>query len=157
LVAALIANDAFNPCLMMFSGEYGTWIGNLVGNATGSNPMTLASNSVNTYMDNVWFYQIYGGFKPTKESDIMLSVTYAYADKKPRQTYGAPVSAANLEYVSDVYGTEIDLVAKYKIFDNLEYMIGGAYLFTGDYFKGTNSAYKIENNYLLTHKLTLTF
>jgi hypothetical protein len=157
LVAMLLANDAFNPCLMMFSGEYGTWITNLTGNATGANPLTGASNGLNTFMDNVWFYQIYGGFKPTKESDIMLSVTYAYADKKPRQTYGVAISAANPEYRSDVYGTEIDLVAKYKIFDNLEYMIGGAYLFTGDYFKGTNANFKVENNYLLTHKLTLTF
>jgi hypothetical protein len=156
LAAALLAGDAFNPCLMLWSGEYTTWVGNFAGNATGANAYTASSNGITTYMDNVWFYQIYGGFKPTKESDIMLSVTYAYADKKPRAAFG-PVTAGNPEFVSDVYGTEVDLVAKYKIFDNLEYMIGGAYLFTGDYFKGTNSAYKIENNYLLTHKLTLTF
>ena len=156
LAAALLAGDAFNPCLMLWSGEYTTWIGNFAGNAVGANAYTASSNGITTYMDNVWFYQIYGGFKPVKEADIMLSVTYAYADKKPRTAFG-PVTGANLEFVSDVYGTEVDLVAKYKLFDNLEYMIGGAYLFTGDYFKGTNSAYKTENNYLLMHKLTLSF
>lgn len=46
---------------------------------------------------------------------------------------------------------------KYKIYDNLEYMIGAAYLWTGDYFKGTNSNVKLSDNYLITHKLTLTF
>jgi len=36
-------------------------------------------------------------------------------------------------------------------------MLGAAYLWTGDYFKGTNANVKLSNNYLLTHKLTLTF
>jgi hypothetical protein len=54
-------------------------------------------------------------------------------------------------------GHEVDLMATYKIYDNLSYMIGGAYLFAGDWFKGTNENNKVENDYLLTHKLTLTF
>jgi hypothetical protein len=36
-------------------------------------------------------------------------------------------------------------------------MIGFAYLWTGDYFKGTNEANKVANDYMLTHKLTLNF
>lgn len=36
-------------------------------------------------------------------------------------------------------------------------MIGAAYLWAGDYFKGTDTGYKIDDNYLLMHKLTLTF
>ncbi|PKN04388.1 MAG: hypothetical protein CVU74_07155, partial [Deltaproteobacteria bacterium HGW-Deltaproteobacteria-9] len=100
--------------------------------------------------------QLYAGFKPVKQANIQLSAAYAYADKKPRQFMGA-VSAANLEYQSDKYGTEVDLTFKYKLFDNLEYMIGGAYLFAGDYFKGIDSAYKVKDNYLLMNKLTLSF
>ena len=36
-------------------------------------------------------------------------------------------------------------------------MVGFAYLWAGDYWKGTNSANMIDNDYLVTHKLTLTF
>jgi hypothetical protein len=48
-------------------------------------------------------------------------------------------------------------MAKFKIYDNLEYMIGAGYLWTGDYFKGTDPNARIVNNYLVVHKLTVTF
>jgi hypothetical protein len=73
-------------------------------------------------------------------------VAYAMAQKKP-----------GTAYVGDVYGTEIDVTATYKIYDNLSYMVGLGYLFTGDYFKGTDPTAKITNDYILMHKLTLTF
>ena len=156
LAAALLAGDAFNPCLILWSGEYTTWVASpLQGNALGTNQWTGKSNGVDTYMDNVWFYQVYAGFKPVAKADIMLSLTYAYADKKPTLTGAAP--AAGTQFLNDAYGTEVDLVAKYKLFDNLEYMLGASYLFTGDYFKGVNANFKTENNYLLMHKLTLNF
>jgi hypothetical protein len=87
----------------------------------------------------------------------MASVTYAYADKKPYSSWTTAGAVAGTEFLSDVYGTEIDLVAKYKIFDNLEYMAGFAYMLTGDYFKGSNSSFNKSDNYLLMHQLTLTF
>ena len=78
-----------------------------------------------------------------------VSYTYAYADKKPR--------VGTAEYVSDKYGSDFDVTMKYKIYDNLEYMIGAAYLWTGDYFKGTKDTNKVANDYLLMHQLTLNF
>jgi hypothetical protein len=36
-------------------------------------------------------------------------------------------------------------------------MVGFGYLWAGDWFKGTNSGAAIDNDYLVTHKLTLTF
>jgi hypothetical protein len=36
-------------------------------------------------------------------------------------------------------------------------MLGAGYLWTGDYYKGTNAASSVTNNYLLINKLTLTF
>jgi hypothetical protein len=156
LAAMLLAGDAFNPCLILWSGEYTTWVNNLTGNALGTNQFTGKGNRVDTYMDNVWFYQVYAGFKPVAKADIMMSLTYAYADKKPTLTGAAP-AVGNEQFLNDSYGTEIDLVAKYKLFDNLEYMLGASYLFTGDYFKGVNNAFKTDNNYLLMHKLTLSF
>jgi len=55
------------------------------------------------------------------------------------------------------YGWELDLTGTYKINNNLSYMVGGAYLFTGKYFKGERDANEIQDNYMLINKLTLTF
>lgn len=52
---------------------------------------------------------------------------------------------------------EVDLIATYRITNNLSYMLGGAYLFTGGYFKGMDATAKVSDNYLLINKLTLTF
>jgi len=165
LMTTLKSGDAFNPCLYMFNTEYTKWvgvIGSLSPSAKGFNPYTGTPGGMDTYWDNVWMYQIYGGFKPTPKLDLMASVTYAYADKKPFNVNGASASSATAfvqgqEFLSDVYGTEIDLTAKYKIFDNLEYMLGGAYFITGDFFKGTDPNFSKKDNYMLIHKLTLTF
>jgi hypothetical protein len=140
LATALTAGQAWDPLLILWNDAlYG-------GNFRVATP-------VGVFFDNAWLYQIYAGFKPVKEADIMLSVTYAYADKKPYATAGV----ASSEYVSDVYGTEVDLTAKYKIFDNLEYMVGAGYLFTGNFFKKNINAAPIDNNYMLFHRLTLSF
>jgi hypothetical protein len=60
-------------------------------------------------------------------------------------------------FVNDDYGSELDIIATYRIYDNLTYMIGFGYWWVGDYFKGASSANVIDDDYLLTHKLTLTF
>jgi hypothetical protein len=143
-------NKVFSPCLILFSDEYYTWMGGLRG--YGASTTTDLTN----YMDNVWFYSLYGGYKPIPKLDIRAAVYYAYADEKPTSD-GLPPSPTNPRFVDRVYGTEFDLTAKYKIYDNLEYMIGFAYLWTGDYFKGTNEANKVANDYMVTHKLTLNF
>ena len=36
-------------------------------------------------------------------------------------------------------------------------MLGIGYLFAGDYYKGTNGANDINNDFLVINKLTLTF
>jgi hypothetical protein len=104
-------------------------------------------------MDNVIFFQGYVGVKPVDKLDIMAAVAYAQAQKKPNST----MAPGGVDYLSDVYGTEVDLTATYKIYDNLSYMVGFGYLFTGDYFKGTDVNAKLTNDYILMHRLTLTF
>ena len=66
----------------------------------------------------------------------MLSASYAAADKKPGGFTGG------------TYGTEVDLTGTYKITNNLSYMLGFGYLFTGDYFKGKNGT-KVDDDYLI--------
>jgi hypothetical protein len=36
-------------------------------------------------------------------------------------------------------------------------MVGFGYLWAGNWFKGTNAAAGVDNDYLLTHKMTLNF
>lgn len=139
--AALVAGQAFTPALILWNDPYYTVFG-----APGARTRTnLSDPSRLQFMDNCLFVQGYVGVKPTPKWDIALKAAWAKADEKPAG------------YVDDVYGTEIDLVATYKIFDNLSYMVGAAYLFTGDYFKGAVDTTNLENQYMLMHQLTLTF
>jgi len=147
LAAALTMGQVTSPCLILWNDPTMTWMGALGGAYSGG---------INNFMDNLWFYGVYGGIKPIPKLDVQLAWYYAYADEKPTAN-GRPESATNPKYVSDKYGHEVDLTVTYSIYDNLQYMIGAGYLFTGDYFKGTNSANKVENDYMITHKLTLSF
>jgi hypothetical protein len=129
----------WNPCLILFNYyDVANWVGTVSG---------YDSSKVTGPMSNAWFFQGRIGAKPTPQWDAMLSVSYATADKKPAG------------YTGGTYGTEVDLTGTYKITNNLSYMLGVGYLFTGDYFKGkdTGSSNKVNDDYLLMNKLTLTF
>jgi hypothetical protein len=127
----------WDPCLILFNYDRTYWAGSIAGHDTAVNgsPMT-----------NAWFFQGRVGVRPIDKLDIMASVSYATADKKP--------SAA---WLYNDYGYEVDLTATYKITNNLSYMLGAGYLFTGKYFKGTGETNQIGNDYLIINKLTLIF
>jgi hypothetical protein len=128
----------WNPCLILFNFWDRTyWAGNIAGydSAVNGGPMT-----------NAWFFQGRVGFRPIEKLDIMASVSFANADKKPTAAW-----------LYNDYGYEADITATYKITNNLSYMVGFGYLFTGKYFKGTGETNQIGNDYLVINKLTLTF
>ena len=133
----LFGGDDFNPCLILWNFDRRYWVGAMTGQGT--------STDSGLSMSNAWFYQARVGVKPIDKLDIMTSVSYAYADKKPTG------------YNSGEYGWEVDLTATYKITNNLSYMLGVGYLFTGDYFKGATTGTSLNNDYIVTNKLTLTF
>ncbi|MBN1614952.1 MAG: hypothetical protein JW950_10845, partial [Deltaproteobacteria bacterium] len=128
-------NTHWQPCLILFEDWTNRWSGNL--GSAGQTTHLFA---------NVHFYQLFGGFNPTPKLGIKAGLAYAEADEKPAAAW-----------IDDEYGTEFDLTVSYKIYDNLEYMIGFGYLWAGDYYKGTSSTFKIDDDYLVMHKLTLTF
>ena len=139
----------WNPCLIMFNYyDMTNWVG-LVGGYDTSLVNKTLPNYGNGYvsgpMYNAWFFQGRVGVKPIPELDAMLSVSYAKADQKPTGFTGG------------TYGTEVDLTGTYKITNNLSYMLGFGYLFTGDYFKGKNGNNQVDDDYILMNKLTLTF
>lgn len=129
----------WSPNLIMWNYDRSVWIGEVASTATTGNGFGTSG------MTNAFLYQARAGVRPTDKLDIMTSFTYANADKKP------------LNYVSDQYGYELDVTAAYKLTSNLTYMLGAGYLWTGDYFKGANSANSVQNDYLVINKLTFVF
>lgn len=132
----------FNPCLILMNYDLGRWSGDSLGTGYG---LTTGGNNT----DNIQGYQIFAGVKPMPKLDIKASVTYAKLNENPY--------SPGTDIVSKKLGYEADITMAYKIYDNLEYMIGFGYLFAGDAFKGSSAANKVDDDYLLTHKLTLTF
>jgi len=129
----------FNPCLMLFNYDLGRWEGKM---GYGSAATTMSGGIANALIG-----QVFIGVKPVPKLDLKASFTVAQADK----------NGTSVNWQSKNYGNELDLTATYKIYDNLSYMVGFAYLWAGDYWKGTNAAAEISNDYLVTHKLTLSF
>jgi len=127
----------WSPTLIMYNQDRATWFGNMTS--------SYVASGFGAAMTNAYLYQLRAGVKPVEKLDIMASVSFAQADVTP----------AN--YVSKDYGYEIDVTGTYKITNNLSYMLGFGYLIAGDYFKGTSSANKVKNDYLVINKLCLTF
>ena len=127
----------WNPCLIMFNTiDTQYWAGSFGG---------YDGSAVDNEMSNIYFFQGRVGVKPIPQLDTMLSVSYGTADKKPT------------DYVNGSYGWEIDATGTYKITNNLSYMLGIGYLFTGDYYKGISGSNAIVDDYMLINKLTLSF
>jgi hypothetical protein len=141
------AGPDFQPCLMMFNSDRAYWAGNLKGYGSANSGFYIGSQGPapdSGIMSNAWFGQGEVGVRPIPALDIMASVSYAKADQKN-------------DNISADYGWEVDVTGTYKLTDNLSYMLGGAYWFVGDYYKGADSANTIQNDYMLITKLTLTF
>lgn len=126
----------WKPALILFNSDLNYWAGSQAGYG--------AVNGAT--MSNAWFGQIRGGVRPIDKLDIGMSISYANAVVKPTSAW-----------LYNDYGYEVDLTATYKITNNLSYMLGGGYLFTGKYFKGTGDANNLTNDFLVINKLTLTF
>jgi len=92
---------------------------------------------------NLLLYNVFGGFNVTPKVKIEGAVSMMWADQ----------TAAG---VDKAYGTEIDVQASYKIYDNLTYLVGAGYLVAGDFYKGAHNA-ETGDDYLLMNKLTVKF
>jgi len=149
-VAPLSGGLDWNPCLIMFNTQTaGYWVGGIYGHS---------GSVLDDEIMNAWFGQLRGGIKPTPQLDIMASVSYAQADQNGIAYSGSsPIGTIP----GKTYGTEIDVTGTYKITNNLSYMLGAGYLFTGDYFKGANTAFaggsKVTDDFTIINKLTLNF
>jgi hypothetical protein len=136
----------WNPCLILFNNDViNYWVGGI-----GSH----FSSAINGPMSNAWFFQGRVGVTPTPQLNVLLSLSHAFADKKPD-----PLQWGST-YPDATYGTEIDVTGTYKITNNLSYMLGIGYLFTGDYYKayGHHSTEgQVNDDFIVINKLTLSF
>lgn len=98
---------------------------------------------------NIMMWQVFAGFKPLPKLELVATYSNAKLDQNP--------GTGAASYVSKDLGQEADITATYKIYDNLSYMVGAGYLWTGDAWKGNVATNAIANDWLLMHKLTLTF
>jgi len=129
-VKGVLSGSDWNPCLILFNDTQPTSVGSYA--TTG------------TALDNAYLFQVFGGMSPVENLAIKAVLSYAYADEE-------------LNNVDDDYGTEFDVTASYKIYDNLDYTVGFGYLFAGDYYKGSDNDNEIDDTYLLMNKLQVNF
>jgi hypothetical protein len=131
----------WNPTLILFNNDLNYWAGSQAA-YDGTTAVGVLSNA--------YFAKLRAGVRPIEKLDIGLAVAYAHADK-----------TLTVAHVDRDYGWEVDVTATYKITNNLSYMLGAGYLFTGNYYKGVAAGIgetkDLENNYLIINKLTLTF
>ena len=126
----------YNPCLILWNWELNHWMGN-TGNANDF--------GAGDEMKNAFLYQVFAGCRPIEKLHVKAALAYAEPDEKVQGN-------------DDEYGTEFDITATYKIYDNLAYTVGFGYLWTGDYFKGVKGGGgKVDDNYLVMNNLKLTF
>jgi hypothetical protein len=139
----------WQPCLILFEDWTNRWAGNL----------GYARPQDQTF-SNAVLYQIFAGWNPTPKITVKGSYTWAYADEKDVRVYSTNpyIGSYKVEMADDEYGQEFDITASIKIYDNLTYMVGFAYLWTGDYFKGEKDwDVEIDDDYLVINQLTLSF
>jgi hypothetical protein len=135
-----LSSTSWNPTLIFGQANLRSWMyGQEIGGAGGT------AQYHNNNKQNLLLYNVFAGINPTPKINLELAFSYMTADKTP------------LNYVSNKYGYEGDIKATYKIYDNLTYMIGAGYFWTGDFFKGTNNATQLGNDYILQNQLTLNF
>jgi hypothetical protein len=135
----------WNPCLIMFNYYDRTyWVGALNGYGVG-NAGPMGTDSLAATVPGAWFGQGRVGVRPIAPLDIMASVSYAQADKKPAGV------------LNSMFGWEVDVTGTYKITNNLSYMLGVGYWFVGDYYKGSSNTNEFRDDFMVINKLTLTF
>jgi len=108
-----------------------------------------------TMGDNSWGYggtnnimaaEIHASYKVLPKLTLKVQYTYADTVEKPKGSH-----------MEEEYGSEFDLTATYKIYDNLQYMVGFGYLWAGDYWKSSTTDNTVDDDYIILNQLKLTF
>jgi len=125
--------------LMMFNYWTNKYHGVNYSGALATNSWGYGANN------NIMAAEVHVSYKVLPK--LTLQAQYTYADTL-EQVSG---------HMSEEYGSELDLTATYKIYDNLQYMVGFGYLWAGDYWKSDSSDNTVDDNYIVLNQLTLKF
>ncbi len=133
------------PAILFGYGYHGLSVNSIVtkGDPTSVDPGTT--------LDNVLLFGLFGGVNVGKNLELSARAFYAKADMDG--SLGTPTTT----WQGKEYGKEVDLLATYKIYDQLTYNLGFAYLWTGDWFKGLNSSATLKNIYYVSQWIDLNF
>jgi len=140
---ALSGGWDWNPCLILWNDDFNYKANGVLGHVAAVG--ATADAGTDGEMRNAFIYQVFVEAAPMDKLALKASFSYAKADEKPAL------------YVDSDYGTEFDITANYKIYDNLDYMVGFGYFWAGDYYKCDSPTAQIDDTYLLVNKLTLSF
>ena len=161
----------WNPALILLNDDLNTWASGTLATGNWKQHVSRVLPAGTTFVSisgppandkkNTMIYNIFAGFNPMPKLNVEASLTVAAVDKKDvvltTKTAGVETKRS-ASFDSKNLGTEFDLKATYKLYDNLSYMVGAGYLWTGDYFKGpAGSGIQVDNDYMLMNKLTLSF
>jgi len=130
--------EDYNPFLILYDDDRDKWMGT---------PGTIGDYNGDE-LTNGYLWQVFGTVSPMEKLSIWAAFGGAVADR---------ATTATQTYLNDDIGYEFDITATYKIYNNLEYKVGFGYLWTGDWWKGNSAATKIDNDYVVLHKLSVTF
>jgi hypothetical protein len=139
LEAGVPGGQAWDPLLMWGNYWYTKYHGAF---ATGSPATAFAQGP---YESNVMMFKPYVGWKVNPQLEVVMQYAWLQVNEKPTG------------FVDDEYGKEFDIYATYKIYNNLSYTVGFGYFWTGDFYKGTNAAASLEDNFLIMNALNFTF
>ena len=128
----------FKPTLILWNEDVCDWAGDIMGQGPG--------------MKNAKLFQLYAG-AAVKDFDFKVALAYARAAETNTIQFGYDSYRAK----NSSYGWELDGTVTYKITNNLSYMVGAGYLWTGKYFQEKWTDDDSKNIYMFTNKLTLTF
>jgi len=133
--AGVPGGDGWDPLLMFGNNLFHKWHG-----AMGTSVAT-----VNSIERNLIMFKPYVGWKVNPQLEVVAQFAWLKADEKPTTSR------------DDDYGRELDIYATYKLYNNLSYMVGFGYFWTGDYFQNTAGTIRLEDNWMLVNQLTLAF
>ncbi len=132
--------QGWDPLLMYGNYWYSKYHG-VLGTGSPGGAASFAGGSE----FNVMMFKPYVGWKVNPQLEVVLQYAWLKANEKPAG------------FVDDMYGSEIDIYATYKLYNNLSYTVGFGYFMTGDYFKGTNANTNLDDNFLVMNALNFAF
>ena len=108
-------------------------------------PIGIAGKTNDRTFNHMKIYQIYGGYRLLPKLDLDAAFTMMWTDPAP------------FNFGNNNMGNGFDISATYKFYGNFSYKFAFGYLWSGSLFKGMMDINSLGEDWLLMHKLTLTF